>query len=104
MVYGKMETKLIFSWERVKGLFSYGWKLLVSQLLNILYMDIRTLIIGSVMIHLLLDIITREQFPKVIVTSLDGSIQAVMLPALSAHQDNRKKKDMVRRAIMTSSF
>lgn len=102
----KWRPKLIFSWERVKGLFSYGWKLLVSQLLNILYMDIRTLIIGKRYDSSTLGYYSKgEQFPKVIVTSLDGSIQAVMLPALSAHQDNRKKvKDMVRRAIMTSSF
>ena len=46
-----------------------------------------------------------EQFPKVIVSNINGSIQSVMLPALSAHQDNKKKiKAMMRRAIVTSSF
>ena len=46
-----------------------------------------------------------KQFPAVIVNNINGSIQSVMLPALSLHQDDRKRvKDMVRRSIVTSSF
>lgn len=102
----KWRPQLVFSIIRVKRLFSYGWKLLASQLLNVLYMDIRTLIIGKFYSSSMLGYYNRgQQFPKVIVTNLDGSIQSVMLPTLSAHQDNRKRvKDMVRRSIVTSSF
>ena len=46
-----------------------------------------------------------EQFPQIIVSNINGSIQSVMLPALSSEQDNKKKvKNMVRRSIVTSSF
>jgi O-antigen/teichoic acid export membrane protein len=46
-----------------------------------------------------------KQFPELIVTNIDGSIQSVMLPALASQQDNRQRvKDMVRRSIVTSSF
>ena len=46
-----------------------------------------------------------QQFPQLIVSNINGSIQSVMLPALSAHQDDRKRvKEMMRRAIVSSSF
>ena len=42
---------------------------------------------------------------NVIVSNINGSIQSVMLPTLSAHQDDIKRvKEMMRRAIKTSSF
>ena len=102
----KWRPQLIFSLKRVKGLFSYGWKLLASSLLNTLYMDIRTLIIGRIYSPAILGFYNRgKQFPQLIVSNIDGSIQSVMLPTLSAHQDDRVRvKDMVRRSIVTSSF
>ena len=102
----KWRPKFIFSIARVKDLFSYGWKLLASSLLNTLYLEIRTLFIGRMYTSSTLGYYNRgQQIPKVIVSNIDGSIQSVMLPTLSAHQDDKKKvKDMMRRAIMTSSF
>jgi teichuronic acid exporter len=102
----KWRPSLAFSLRKVKVLFSYSWKLLVSSLLNVFYLDLRTLIIGKVYTPSVLGYYNRgQQFPKVIVNNIDGSIQSVMLPTLSAYQDNRKKvKAMMRRAIVTSSF
>lgn len=102
----KWRPHLIFSIKRVKVLFSYGWKLLASSLLATLYNDIRTLIIGRIYSPATLGFYNRgKQFPQLIVSNIDGSIQSVMLPTLSAHQDDRRRvKDMVRRAIVTSSF
>lgn len=102
----KWRPKRIFSLSKVRELFSFGWKLLASSLLNVLYMDLRTLIIGKIYSPTILGYYNRgQQFPKVIVSNIDGSIQSVMLPTLSAHQDDRKRiKEMMRRAIVTSSF
>lgn len=102
----KWRPKLVFSLHKVIELFSFGWKLLASSLLNVLYMDIRTLIIGRIYTPSTLGYYNRgQQFPKVIVSNIDGSIQSVMLPTLSAHQDDRKRvKEMMRRAIVSSSF
>lgn len=98
--------KLIFSYSKIKTLFSYGWKLLVSSLLEILYIDMSTLIIGRIYSPSILGFFNRgEQFPKTIVNNLNGSIQSVMLPTLSAHQMNTKRvREMVRRSIKISSF
>lgn len=102
----KWRPKLVFSLSKVRELFSFGWKLLASSLLNVLYMDLRTLIIGRIYTPSTLGYYNRgQQFPNVIVSNIDGSIQSVMLPTLSAHQDNRKRvKEMMRRAIVSSSF
>lgn len=102
----KWRPKLIFSFERVEGLFSYGWKLLVSSLIDTLYMNLRSLIIGKIYNPTMLGFYNRgDQFPQMIVTNINGSIQSVMLPALASEQENRQRvKDMVRRSIVTSSF
>jgi len=102
----KWRPQLKFSLSRVKVLFSFGWKLLASSLLNNLYIDIRMLIVGRLYASSMLGFYNRgEQFPKLIVTNIDGAIQSVMLPTLSNEQDNKKRvKEMVRRAIVTSSF
>ena len=102
----KWRPILAFSIERVKTLFSFGWKLLASSILNTLYLDIRTLIIGRLYSPSILGYYNRgEQFPRIIVINIDGAVQSVMLPTFSAHQDNPKiVKDMVRRTIKSSSF
>jgi len=102
----KWRPRLLFSYKRVKSLFSFGWKLLVSSLINTIYMDLRSLIIGKMFKAEMLGFYNRgQQFPSVLVSNIDGSIQSVMLPVLSSQQDNRSRvKDMMRRAIVTSSF
>lgn len=98
--------KLLFSIDRIKVLFRYGWKLLVSSLIDTFYMNIRSLIIGKIYHPVVLGFYNRgDQFPQIIVSNINGSIQSVMLPALSLEQDNKVRvKNMVRRAIVTSSF
>lgn len=96
----------IFSFERVKGLFSFGWKILISSLIDTLYTNLRGLIIGKVYSTDLLGFYNRgEQFPQIIVAGINGSIQSVILPALVSEQENRQRiKDMIRRCIVTSSY
>jgi len=102
----RWRPRLLFSLERVKGLFSFGWKLLVSSLIDNLYMNLRSLIVGKIYNTEMLGFFNRgKQFPALIVTNINGSIQSVMFPVLSSQQDNRPRvKDMVRRSIVTSSF
>lgn len=45
----KWRPKMMFSFERFKGLFSFGWKLLVSQLIDTVYNNLRQLIIGKLL-------------------------------------------------------
>lgn len=102
----KWRPKLVFSINRVRNLFSYGWKLLLSSLIDTLYMNLRGLIVGKLYTSQMLAFYNRgEQFPQLIVSNINGSIQSVMLPTLSSEQDNKQRvKELVRRSIVTSSF
>ena len=102
----KWRPKRAFSLERLKGLFSYGWKLLVSALLDTGYSNVRSLIIGKLYTSTDLAFFNRgKQFPNLIVTNINTSIDSVLLPTMSKEQDNRERiRDMTRRAIKTSTF
>ena len=102
----KWRPLLVFSFKKVKVLFSYGSKLLASSLIDHIYKEIRTLIIGRIFTKDVLGIYSKgQQYPRILASNINDSIQAVMLPALSLHQDNKPKvKSMVRRSIVTSSF
>lgn len=102
----KWRPKLIYSFQRLKGLFSYGWKLLVSSLLDTVYDNIRQLLIGKIYSSAELAYYNRgKQFPNLIVTNINNSIDSVLLPTMSNAQENKEKvKSMTRKAIKTSCF
>lgn len=102
----KWRPKKLFSWTRLKGLFSYGWKLLVSGLIDTVYNDIRQLIIGKKYSTEDLAYYNKgKQFPNLIVTNVNSSIDSVLLPTMSESQNDKAVvKSMTRRAIKTSSF
>lgn len=102
----KWRPKLIFSFTRIRKLFSFGSKLLASALLETMYRELRTLIVGKMYTPSTLAYYNRgQQFPSIIITNINGSIQNVMLPILSAHQEDKNRvKEIMRRAIVSSSF
>ena len=98
--------KLMFSLQRLKGLFNYGWKLLVSALIDTGYNHLRHLIIGR--IYTAKDLAFYNQgslFPSVIVANINTSIDSVLLPAMAAEQDDKERvRSMTRRAISISTY
>jgi O-antigen/teichoic acid export membrane protein len=102
----KWRPQRYFSFERLKSLFSFGWKLLLSALINTFYTNIYAFIIGKLYSPAMLGYFNRgQQFPQLLVDNVNGSIQSVMFPALSSQQENRERiKGMVRRSIVSSSF
>lgn len=102
----KWRPKKMFSFSRLKGLFSYGWKLLVSAILDTTYNNIRQLVIGKIYSSSDLAYYNRgKQFPELIVNNVNTSIDSVLLPTMSKEQDNREQvKNMTRRSIKTSIF
>lgn len=102
----RWRPKRIFSWYRLKNLLSFGWKLLVSSLLDTCYNNLRNLIIGKMYSASDLAFYNQgDKFPKVIVTNINTSIDSVLLPTMSNSQDNKERvKQMTRRAIKTSTY
>lgn len=102
----KWRPKRMFSWKRLKGLFSYGWKLLVSALLDTVYGNLRQLIIGKMYSSADLAQYNRgRQFPDVIITNINSSIDSVLLPTMArVQEDAAQVKGMTRRAMKTSTY
>lgn len=94
------------SLQRVRSLFSYGWKLLASSLLDTGYQNLRALLIGKLYTPGDLAFFNRgHQFPNLIVTNINASIDSVLFPALSREQDDRERvKNMTRRSIQVSTY
>ena len=98
--------KLLFSFASIKNLFSFGWKILFSSLLDTIYIQLQSLIVGRKFSADTLGYYNKgQQFPQIIITNINGAIQSVMLPTLSKLQDDKKRmKSVVRRTVITSSF
>ena len=102
----KWKPKRMFSWKRLKELLSYGWKLLVSALLETVYNNLRNLVIGKLYSSADLAYYNQgDKFPKLIVTNINTSIDSVLLPTMASSQDDSARvKNMTRRAIKTSTY
>ncbi len=100
------KPKLMFSVERLKGLLNYGWKLLASSILESIYANVRQLIIGVMYSTEDLAFYNKgKQFPYLIITNVNTSIDSVLLPVMSQVQDDKDKvRSMTRRAIRTSTY
>lgn len=102
----KWRPKKMFSWCRLKGLLAFGWKLLVSSLIDTVYSNLRNLIIGKLYTSSDLAYYNQgDKFPKMIVTNINSSIDSVLLPTMAGSQDiPGQVKRMTRRAIKTSTY
>lgn len=102
----KWRPKKEFSFSRLRILFNFGWKLLASSLLETVYTEIRQLIIGKLYSSSSLAYYNRgKQFPNLIVTNVNTSIDSVLLPTMSKEQDDKSRvKNMTRRSIQVSSY
>lgn len=102
----RWRPKKMFSINRLKGLFAYGWKLLVSALIDTGYNNLRSLIIGKLYTSSDLAFYNRgKQFPNLVVTNINSSIDSVLLPTMSKVQEDKSRvRDMTRRAIKVSTY
>lgn len=91
---------------RVKVLFSFGWKLLAAGLLDAIYHDLSSLVMGKKYSSETLGYYNRgRQFPQVLINAVNGTVQSVMLPVMSAQQDDRQQlKQTMRRSVILSSY
>lgn len=102
----KWRPKKAFSFQRLKQLYSFGWKLFASSLMEVIYLKLRGLIIGRKYSKEDLAYYTYgEYFPQFITSILNSSIDSVLLPSMSSVQDSRENvKNMTRRAIKIGTY
>lgn len=102
----KWYPKLVFSWKSFKELFSFGSKLLASGLLDTLYNNIYTLVIGKVFSPTTLGVYSKAnslaQFPSSNITSV---LQGVTFPVLSTIQnEDDRLADAYKRFLKIAAF
>ena len=102
----KWRPRLVCNLKRVGTLFSFGWKLLASGLLDTLYQDLRSLTIGLKYDSSTLGFYNRgKQFPQVLINAINGAVLSVMLPAMAAEQDDKVRvKKMMRKSVTLSAY
>ncbi len=100
------KPSLDFSTKSAKTLLSYGWKLILSQFINTLYTELRSLLIGKVYTSGDLAAYNKgNQFPSLLITNINSSISSVLFPAMSKIGDDKLKlKELTRKSIKLSSY
>lgn len=102
----KWRPKWMFSWKRLKSLLGFGSKLLGVSLINTVYNNIRQLIIGKMYTTEDLAFFNKgKQFPSLLDSNINSSIDSILLPTMSKEQDDVEAvKRITRRSIKTSTF
>ncbi|NLI53960.1 MAG: lipopolysaccharide biosynthesis protein [Clostridiales bacterium] len=102
----RWKPSLVFSMERVKSLFGFGWKLLASSLLESGYKSLSGLVIAKRYIGESLAFYNRgRQFPSIIGENLNSVALAVLFPAYARHQsDQTRVREMVRKTNRSTSL
>lgn len=102
----KWRPSIKISISKLKGMFSFGWKLLCSSLLSEVYNNIYPLVIGRFYSTQDIGFYNRgSQFPHTIISNINNSISSVIFPHMSEYQlDKVMLKDITRRTITTSTF
>ena len=102
----KWRPQWLFSFARTKTLLSYGLRLLIARLIDTIYHNLESLIIGKRYSADILAYCNKgKQFPMTLIDNIDGSVQSVMLPAYSAKQDDKQAiKDMLRKMVSMCTY
>lgn len=102
----KWRPKKIFSIKRLKALIAFGWKLMISALLDTFFINIRSLIIGKFYTTSDLAYYNQgSQYPSAIASNINVSVDSVLFSVLSNVQDNIDVVNvMLRKSIKVSTY
>ena len=98
--------RLMFSIERLKPLFSYGWKMAVSGLIDQVFVNLTGLLIGKFYTKADLAYVNKGQsLPQLAMNEVDATLGRVSFPALVQLQDDKVKlREAMRRMMRCSTF
>ena len=90
--YVKWRPQWVFSWKSFREMFSFGSKMLASGLLDTIYNNIYTIVIGKCFNSSALGVYSRAdglaQFPS---SNITGVLQNVTFPVLSSIQNDEER-------------
>ncbi len=105
-IFVRWKPKLVFSWQSFKSMFSFGSKLLASALLDTVYNNATTLVVGKFFSSSILGLYSRAQtlanYPSSNITSV---LQAVTFPTLCSIQNEPERlANAYKRFLRLSAF
>ena len=102
----KWKPEFRFSWSRLKPLFQFGWKAYGASLIENVYNNLRSLLIGKYYTTSELAFFNRgRHIPALINTNTNSAVQSVLFPAYAKINDNRQKMlSLMRRAISFGTY
>ena len=90
-----------FNAKSARNQFNFGWKMLCASLINAIYNELNSLIIGKKYSAADLSFYTKGRtFPSTITSGVDSALQSVLLSSFSKNQD---KEEELHRLIRISS-
>jgi len=98
--------RLMFSFERLRPLFSYGWKMSASSLLDRFFANLNGLLIGKFYSRADLAYVNKgSSLPELVMNQVDETLGRVALPALVQMQDDHLAlREAMRRMMRCSTF
>lgn len=104
--YNKWIPTLRFSTESFRDLFGFGWKMMVSWILDTIWKELYQVVVGRFYSPATLGQYTRaNQFSTLFSSNLTSVIQRVTYPVLSNIQDNKERMvSAYRRIIKVTMF
>lgn len=95
-----------FSFERLKAIFDYGWKILAVGLIDTVYSRLRTLLIGKVYSSQDLAFYNRGySFPSFGMRLVEPTVNSVLFPVLSrCNDDQAQMRRITRRVLQVSTY
>jgi O-antigen/teichoic acid export membrane protein len=105
-LYGRWMPRLMFSWYNFKELFGFGWKLLVSRVINSLWGQLYQAVIGKFYSPYTLGLYTRAiQYAHMFSSGVSDVVLKVSLPVMSSIQsEDERLITAARKIIKTTMF
>ncbi|HYE10137.1 MAG TPA: lipopolysaccharide biosynthesis protein [Patescibacteria group bacterium] len=102
----KWRPQIVFSYKRLRGLFSYGCKIFAANLIDTIYKEVQYVILGKIATAEMLGYYSRGlQFPTLFVRNINETLKMVLLPVYSSEQENSLKvKAMLRISVRCIVF
>ena len=105
-IYNRRLPRFRFSIESFHDLFGFGWKMLVSRLLDVVWKELTQVVVGKFYSPATLGQYTRaKHYAKLFSSNLTTVVERVTYPVLSSIQDDKQRMTSAyRRIIRTSMF
>lgn len=102
----RMKFVRTFSLERIKALFGYGWKIMLSSVISVAYDQVSPLIVGLKFTPADLAFYNKgNSFPGLINNTVSDTLAAVLFPVMAKVQDSKEDVlNITRRYVKVASY